>query len=741
MRQTSTSPLLKPRDPPLGIEYSPRPQNWLFDSSFDPDKQSLEGSLRCLEVEIATNLEQYLVVILDIRYYASRAPSDSLVKIVIGGMGVNTMVKAAATTTTNPKGRTYLWGCLPKNLLSDRLDIALQVVAGDIVHDQIEIGILNIVGMSGFNHNITPPQAVEPSTLTLPYTDTKEHRKPDNKRKSAPKVSKKRQKRASLIEADTDPDFAGLETPPGFHQIEFILKNDLASAIRCWTPAERKKGRRLIRFRRQQTGPSVSLSFATHVDNELYEKSSSIVISCIRWPSGKQRFFVTSYDVVRLAEFTLQRTLSTEMKNRARRNMAAVPSITLPKAKDLSDEQDPLYTKTFALVMDFDNPKARSIERSIKVFDWNNLFECLSRILQRFIIPDTGEGNEAMNFEHQLDAARKWKRLKSMSTSSPRSPLNWRFTRASFRRAQILESESSDSSMDEDEDEIYSSQEPVVPPQPLVIVQEPAQIEAPLAQVPPLVVTSNPGHGSTQPHPPLLIRTSSLPQISPSSSQGNFHHGWNTNTISGSNLMIPSPTETYPPSYHSPSSVGSTSSSRNGSNLDLPDVTYQVYPPHTIQEINIPQLLTPTPAPMLAARPPTYSSLPACTLAQTEWEQDLHQIQNPHSPHFFQQRSLLPRPLHTPTFFVQRHPHVVSVDPRSLSGNMIPQGNVLSPVPSYAFTPTCVVYPLMVPIQHDNSATMQSMIVKDEPEDINPDEWLNNDFIMADEQMNKVEPS
>ncbi|KAG9057570.1 hypothetical protein FS842_005782, partial [Serendipita sp. 407] len=77
-------------------------------------------------------------------------------------MGVNTMVKAAATTTTNPKGRTYLWGCLPKNLLSDRLDIALQVVAGDIVHDQIEIGILNIVGMSGFNHNITPPQAVEP---------------------------------------------------------------------------------------------------------------------------------------------------------------------------------------------------------------------------------------------------------------------------------------------------------------------------------------------------------------------------------------------------------------------------------------------------------------------------------------------------------------------------------------------------------------------------------------------------
>ncbi|KAG8833651.1 hypothetical protein FRC17_010316 [Serendipita sp. 399] len=711
MNQNESCPSLSSRNGSLGTVFLTKPDNWSFTSSFDPSALSQNESLQCLRVELATNSEQALVVILDIRYFGLEDQDGLKVKIVVGGMGINTTV--ASATHDKP---TSLWGVLPKNLLSHRLDITLQVVTGENdVRDELEIGAVFIADPN------------EQADLEQALKDTRQ-------------MIKKPHKRASFTETETEKGLVNLEIPPGFSQLEFTLDNDPRAATRKWTQAELNSGRRLVRFWRQQTGSLVRLSFSTHSDKESYEDQDSTVISCIRWPEEEKGFFVTSFDVVRLAEFALHLTMSTEMKNRARRNMAAVSSTTLPKVKDISDNPS-LLEATFFLVMGFENPRARSIEKSIKVFDWYNLSECLSRILQRFIIPDSGDGSTAMEFEHQLDATRKWKRMKSVSTSRPN--VRWRpFTRPADRRSQTADPD--DINNNEDDELSQSSQELVVPPPAPAISPVPMKEESHVEQVPSLVMPTDPEPSIgtiTRGHPSLSIRTSSLPHlVTPLSSQGDAQQAWSMTPNTAQ--IYPSPTETYPPSYYSPSSVGSTSSSRNGSFLDLPDVPHHPYQPHMIHEGGTP--LPTTPAPMLnhgpgISAPPPVSTPPI--FVPGEWNQSPEYAQNMQVHHPFQQPStLMPRPAHPRPFFVQTRPRVIAVDPRSLSGNMIPHEGVPVSLPPYAFTPTCLVYPVVVPLSRVVSASVPSIMLKEEQDDVNTDDWLDNDFIMAEEQEHKVEP-
>ncbi|KAG8828944.1 hypothetical protein FRC17_007302 [Serendipita sp. 399] len=142
MNQNQSSP--SRQDIPLGIDFLPKPQNWSFISSFDPTNRSPKESLQCLRVELATNSEQDLVIILDIRYYGVRDNRNLGVKIVVGGMGVNTTIVA-----DTQRQATYLWGILPKKLFINGLAVALQVVsvADRTVHDELEIGVVRIADL------------------------------------------------------------------------------------------------------------------------------------------------------------------------------------------------------------------------------------------------------------------------------------------------------------------------------------------------------------------------------------------------------------------------------------------------------------------------------------------------------------------------------------------------------------------------------------------------------------------
>jgi hypothetical protein len=152
-----------------------------------------------------------------------------------------------------------------------------------------------------------------------------------------------------------------------------------------WTPAEVAASRRLVRFDRHQEGHIVHLSFTPHLPEEPFDELSQVVVSCIKWPETNSDFFITSFDVLRLAEFILKLTMNTEMKNRVRRNMATVPYITLPKGKKPSSSHPDPRKDPYTLIMSFDTYQPRSIEKSIKIYDWEDLKNCLAKILQRFV--------------------------------------------------------------------------------------------------------------------------------------------------------------------------------------------------------------------------------------------------------------------------------------------------------------------------------------------------------------------
>lgn len=174
--------------------------------------------------------------------------------------------------------------------------------------------------------------------------------------------------------------------PSGYKRMELIINGDLGSMADNWTAEEQKVGRRLVRFERHRFGSVVELTFKMQPLKSLSEgEMMPDIISCVEWPQDRRGHFVTSFDILKLVEYVLEISMNTEVKNRARRNMASIASQTLARAGMELDSADDLDEDVFTMVMGFDDPKPRSIEKSIKVYDWYDLADCLSRILSRFV--------------------------------------------------------------------------------------------------------------------------------------------------------------------------------------------------------------------------------------------------------------------------------------------------------------------------------------------------------------------
>lgn len=173
--------------------------------------------------------------------------------------------------------------------------------------------------------------------------------------------------------------------PKDYERMDLKISGDLSSLTEDWNEDERKAGRRLVRFIRVREDSGVSLSFFPLSPQQRYEEDMQNVISCIKGPPSHLSHFVTSFDILKLVEYIVDIPLNIEIKNRARRNMAGIGSHTLAKMEVDIDSADSWKDDAFAKVMSFADPKPRSIEKSIKVYDWNVLRECLMRILSRFV--------------------------------------------------------------------------------------------------------------------------------------------------------------------------------------------------------------------------------------------------------------------------------------------------------------------------------------------------------------------
>ena len=152
------------------------------------------------------------------------------------------------------------------------------------------------------------------------------------------------------------------------------IEGDLNSMTDKWTDEEWDVRRRLVQFRRSQSGSVISASFEPVTLEDRIP--NSICVSCIWWEE-KEDCYVTSVDTISLLESLVAVRFTVEEKNRIRRNLEGFRPATVSKTKADSEE-------FFKLIMGFPNPKPRNIEKDVKVFPWRILATALKKIISKY---------------------------------------------------------------------------------------------------------------------------------------------------------------------------------------------------------------------------------------------------------------------------------------------------------------------------------------------------------------------
>jgi hypothetical protein len=159
------------------------------------------------------------------------------------------------------------------------------------------------------------------------------------------------------------------------HKAKLEIQGDLEAMAIHWSEEEFESRRRLVHFRRSQSGSTITTTFSpVSVDDR---PPNSVCISCIFWEE-KQECFVTSVDTIYLLEQLVAARFTVEEKNRIRRNLEGFRPLTVSKGKPESEE-------FFKVIMAFPAPKPRNIEKDVKVFHWKDLASALKKIIGKYV--------------------------------------------------------------------------------------------------------------------------------------------------------------------------------------------------------------------------------------------------------------------------------------------------------------------------------------------------------------------
>jgi hypothetical protein len=153
------------------------------------------------------------------------------------------------------------------------------------------------------------------------------------------------------------------------------INGNIDSMAEGWSEDEWEAKRRLVVFRRSQSGSTISTTFQAVTPEE--RPPQSICISCIYWEE-KEECFVTSVDTIYLLEQLVAAHFTVEEKNRIRRNLEHFRPLTVSKGKPESEE-------FFKVIMGFPTPKPRNIEKDVKVFHWKDLDAALKKIIGKYV--------------------------------------------------------------------------------------------------------------------------------------------------------------------------------------------------------------------------------------------------------------------------------------------------------------------------------------------------------------------
>ncbi|KAK7726602.1 hypothetical protein SLS63_007571 [Diaporthe eres] len=160
------------------------------------------------------------------------------------------------------------------------------------------------------------------------------------------------------------------------HKAILHIQGNLESMTIGWTPEEWENRRRIVMFKKSQSGSRLTATFRAVPVNE--RPPNSICVSCIWWEE-RHECFVTSVDTIHLLEQLVvsPNRFTVEEKNRIRRNLEGFKPLTVSKAK--ADSED-----FFKIIMGFGNPKPRNIEKDVKVFPWKVLAPALKKIIGKY---------------------------------------------------------------------------------------------------------------------------------------------------------------------------------------------------------------------------------------------------------------------------------------------------------------------------------------------------------------------
>lgn len=157
-------------------------------------------------------------------------------------------------------------------------------------------------------------------------------------------------------------------------QAQLIIDGNLDLITKDWDVDETMTSRRLVLFERVQDGSQIRLKFHT-ISRQDYDPQST-VISCIYWKEREQ-YYVTSVDCITLLELIINQKFTVEEKNRVRRNLEVCKPLTVSKSKNE-------LSSFFRLIMKFEAPRPRNIEKDVKVFPWSMLGNALTKIVSKY---------------------------------------------------------------------------------------------------------------------------------------------------------------------------------------------------------------------------------------------------------------------------------------------------------------------------------------------------------------------
>lgn len=230
--------------------------------------------------------------------------------------------------------------------------------------------------VAGFQSGSNPHPNTAPAFQLSPTLSPRS----GNPRLIRPKV------RSTLRQQPTpSPTIAGSSPDCGSNPAN-LIKLEMCGNLKAmrdnWTPEERAVKRRVVRFWREQNWTTITVWFQPLRADERslpYERNE-LRISCLYWEK-ENNYYLTSVDTICLLELVLDKTsFETEEKNRIRRNLQSCEPCTISKDKD-----EPGYEDFFDLIMAFTNPKPTKIKKSVKVFRWDKLEECLNKILSKYV--------------------------------------------------------------------------------------------------------------------------------------------------------------------------------------------------------------------------------------------------------------------------------------------------------------------------------------------------------------------